>query len=84
MNVGMRPGTRTILLVTVIGLLAAAAASAQDDIAGKWRGEIQGPQGKITQVLQFQQDQTGRWIGTTKVSTDPDTVYDLEIGRAHV
>ena len=79
MNVGMRPGTRTFLLVTAFGLLAAAtAASAADDLAGRWRGELPGPQGEIAQILQFQQDQTGRWTGTTRLSTDPDTIHDLE------
>lgn len=79
MNVGMRPGTRTILLVTAIALLATVAmAQEAPKIAGKWRTEAQGPQGKVVQIVQFQQDETGRWIGTTKSSVDPDNVHDLE------
>jgi len=79
MNVGMRPGTRTILLVIAVILLAGTAlAQETPSVAGKWRTEAQGPQGTVVQIVQLQQDETGRWIGTTKSSADPDAVLDLE------
>ncbi|MEZ4386591.1 MAG: hypothetical protein R3D98_03265 [Candidatus Krumholzibacteriia bacterium] len=78
MNVGMRPGLRTTLLVSALTLTMIGGAAADDGIAGKWRSEVVGPQGKIQQIVQFQQDNTGRWIGTTKSSVDKDKVHDLD------
>jgi hypothetical protein len=78
MNVGTRLGLGTTLLVTAFTLVAVAGASAADGIAGKWRTETTGPSGKVIQIVEFNQDDTGRWVGTTRSSTDPDTVLDLE------
>lgn len=78
MNVGTRLGLGTTLLVTAFTLAAVAGASAADGIAGKWRTEAAGPRGKVIQIVEFTQDDTGRWVGTTRSSTDPDTVLDLE------
>lgn len=78
MNVGTRLGLGTTLLVTAFTLAAVAGASAADGIAGKWRTETAGPRGKVIQIVEFTQDDTGRWVGTTRSNTDPDTVLDLE------
>jgi hypothetical protein len=82
MNVGMRPGTRSIQPLTVLAVIilmaAASFAHAQDDIAGKWRTEQQTPSGKIIVIMQFQQDATGRWTGTVKNSRNPEEIGELK------
>jgi len=78
MNVGTRPGLGTILLATAFTLVALASAQAADGVAGKWRTETDGPRGKVIQIVEFTQDDTGRWVGTTRSSVDPDNVLDLE------
>jgi len=79
MNVGMRPGTGTTLLLTVLAVLATAAvAGATDGVAGKWRTEVEGRGGTVVLIMQLQQDQTGRWIGTIKNNRTPDEIEELK------
>lgn len=79
MNMGTRPGTRTILLVITLAVLATASAlQAADDFAGKWRSEISSMGGQIVVLLNLEQDVTGRWKGFLKSSEAPDEVLDLE------
>jgi len=68
-----------MLFTTLLALVALSLpAIAADGLAGKWRAEVTGPRGEVVQILQFQQDNSGRWIGTTKSSADPDTVHELD------
>jgi len=65
----MRPGTWSILLLTVLAVLGAAlVARAADPIAGKWRTEVVDPAGKLVLIMDLQQDATGLWIGSIKNS----------------
>lgn len=79
MNVGMRPGIRTMVFATLlVALVSSLPAVAQEGVAGKWRTEARGPQGSVVVILQLEQDMTGRWIGTAKSSVKPDEVQELE------
>ena len=79
MNVGKRPGIRTILLTAMLAVLATAAvAQTQTGVAGKWRTESEGPGGKVIMIMQLDQDATGRWTGTVKSSTDRDKIDELK------
>jgi len=79
MNVGMRPGTKSILLLTLLAILATATlAQAQNGIAGKWRNEQEGPNGKVVTIWEFQQGADGRWTGTARSSANPGETIPLE------
>jgi len=79
MNVGTHPVTRSILLLTLLAVLATVSfAQTSDTIAGRWRTEIEGPRGTTVMILEFQQDAvTGGWNGNVRSSRSPDESEEL-------
>jgi len=81
---GNRPGFgfAVALLVMASTLAGAAMAQAADDHTGKWRGELNLPQGELVVLLELMQDDAGAWTGTIGSSVDKGrvlTVADLAI-----
>ncbi|MDD5719332.1 MAG: hypothetical protein PHQ53_06555 [Candidatus Krumholzibacteria bacterium] len=79
MNVGMRPGTRSIVLMALLAVLVTATfAAANDAIAGRWRTEMDHAGGKLIMVFEFLQDSaTGRWGGVVRSNRGPQEGEEL-------
>ena len=83
MNVGMRPRTRSFVLLILLAVLATVSFAqtgspkTENGIAGKWRTEIQGRDGKLGILVELKQAAGGGWIGNFRSSDDPDRLREL-------
>jgi hypothetical protein len=77
---GNRPGFGLVVALLAIAstLAGATMALAADGHAGKWRGEISMPQGKLVVLLELTQDDAGTWKGTIGSSVDKGRMLQVE------